>query len=584
MIYKQRIKNKELEKKLEELCYSPIEVGILSSRCISTTEELNLKMLDLKVFIDENLSRINDIEKATDIIISAIKNNKNIIVAGDYDCDGATSTSLVITALKMMGCKNVNFVIPDRVIMGYGLTENLVNIMPTETNLIITVDNGIAAFSGVDYAKSLGMQVVVTDHHLQPENCPLVNGDAVLNPNRIDCEFPDKNIAGVGVAFLLIYKINEELDKQGWYKSQNIEKLRMIDFLDFVALGTVADVVKLSYLNQMFVVNGLKIINTNPRTGFKALIEACGLLEKNYISTVDVAFTLAPKINAAGRISDMSKGIQLLTNETYTEALNIASELYMVNKQRKDIEDDIKKELLEQIDQEYKIVESFSVIAYNKDWHEGVIGIVAGRLKDKFNKPSIVFTDAHEEDLIKGSCRSISGFNIRDALANIDSENKGLISRFGGHAMAAGLTLDKSKLELFKDLFNKEYIKVFGKNTTEKIIYYDDIKGKEKYNLDTIKLLDRKYAWGNGFESPVYYGEFLIKGVKPLCEGKHYKLLVEDLESNFEIEAMVFENNFDPYNDIFIEGLYIKMLYVVNINSYRGKEKSQIVVTCIIST
>lgn len=567
--------NQNVRKQLINLGFNDYEAFILASRNISSADEVNYTPVAIKKFIDNNLSKLKGINEGAKLLANHIIDQKNITIAGDYDCDGATATATLVAGIALLGGLQPSYVIPDRRSMGYGLSTKLVDIIPKKTDLIITVDNGISSFDGVDYAINNGFKVLVTDHHLQSISDRILNANAIINPNQIGCEFPDKNIAGVGVAFLLLIATNDFLEQSKWYDHLNIKKPSIFSLLDYVAIGTVADVVPLSYLNRSFIVNGLSLINKNARIGLKSLIDECGLINKN-LSSLDVAFMLAPKLNAAGRVSDMKIGIKLLLSSDKNETASISKKLVALNSYRKEIESEMKNEVDLLLKMDYK-KNNNTVVYFDNSWHEGVIGIVAGRIKDKFNTPTIIFTESSESGILKGSGRSIANFNIKDAISNINAKDSSIIEKFGGHAMAAGLTINSDKLELFCQLFEQEYISVFGNNYQEEIIFFDDYQGGSIYDIGNIKKIFKNHAWGNKFEQPLFIGVFTVEKIFRL-KNDHIKFILVEKKSESKIEGILFAGNYDKSDDVFFDGCTIELLYTTSINYYNGTEKSQIII------
>jgi single-stranded-DNA-specific exonuclease len=567
--------NQALKQQLLNIGLHDYEAFILASRNLSEPDEVNYTPASIKKFIDKNLFKLKGIEVGAKLLAEHIINQKNITIAGDYDCDGATATATLVAGIALLGGLQPSYVIPDRRNMGYGLSQKLVDTIPKKTDLIITVDNGISSFDGVDYAVKNGFKILITDHHLQSVTDRTLNANAVINPNQIGCQFPDKNISGVGVAFLLLIATNDFLEKNKWYNHLNIKKPSMFSLLDYVAIGTVADVVPLSYLNRSFIVNGLSLINKNPRIGLKSLIVECGLNNKE-LTSMDVAFMLAPKLNAAGRISDMKIGIKLLLSSDMDESVNISKKLVALNSYRKEIESEMKGEVDILLKIDYK-KNNNTIVYFDNSWHEGVIGIVAGRIKDKFNTPTIIFTESSESGVLKGSGRSIANFNIKDAISNVNAKDPTIIEKFGGHAMAAGLTINTDKFELFCQLFEQEFISVFGNNGQEEVILFDDYNGDSIYDVNNIKKIFKDHAWGNKFEQPMFKGAFKIEKIFRL-KNDHIKFILIEQRSGLKIEGMLFAGNYDKEDDIFFDGCTIKILYMTSVNYYNNTEKSQIII------
>ena len=427
----------------------PIIKQIYANRGISAENELLLNVGQLAP-----VDSLKDITLASQILHQAFIDNLNICIIGDFDADGATSTALMTEAFTMLGYHNHQFLVPNRFEFGYGLTPEIVDMAAGQgAQLLITVDNGISCLAGVKHAKSLGLQVVITDHHLPGKTLP--NADAIVNPNQHECSFVSKSIAGVGVAFYLMLALRKHLREHQWFETKQMVEPNIAQLLDLVALGTVADVVTLDNNNRILVSQGLKRIRAGQtRPGIQALLEIAGKNQQRIVAS-DFGFALGPRINAAGRLDDMSFGINCLLAKDLATARTMAAELDELNKARRSIEQGMQFEaekIMSALNYEEGNLPN-AISLFQKDWHQGVIGIVAGRLKEKYHRPSIVFAAADIDDPksdIKGSARSIPGLHIRDLLEHIDSQHPGLIIKFGGHAMAAGLSIPVEHFETFQ--------------------------------------------------------------------------------------------------------------------------------------
>lgn len=527
---------------------------IEANRGIQHAKELETALTGLL-----NLDLLSHIEKASEIIGQGIAQQKRFLILGDFDTDGATSTALAVSALKALGAEQVNYLIPNRFTYGYGLTPEIVELAAEQKpDILITVDNGISSHEGVKKAKQLGMVVVITDHHLAGETLP--EADVIVNPNQPGDNFESKNIAGVGVIFYVMLGVRKYLN----------HKTQMAQFLDLVALGTVADVVVLDKNNRILVSQGIKRIRTGlSRPGIYALLKIAKR-DATRVRTADLGFAVAPRLNAAGRLEDMSLGVSCLLSHNNTDALRLASELDRLNYNRREIESDM-------LVQAEKIVENInldnipeSICLYHPDFHQGVIGILAGRLKDRYHRPTFVFSKANETEL-KASARSIPGLHLRDILALIDTLHPDLIKKFGGHAMAAGLTILKEDFEKFSEIVNKIIQEKIDINYFENILLTDGELDNTQLNLENAQLL-REYApWGQGFPEPLFDGEFEILN-QQLIQDKHLKLfLAQNLKQN-PIEAILFN-----YGKI-IDHTKIKIAYRLDINYFNNQEKLQLII------
>ncbi len=514
---------------------------------------------------------LHDIDKCVDYLYDAIKANKKMCVVADYDVDGATSCSIMVSGLRTLGADIVYFV-PNRFKHGYGLQASVIDDMLmtyTDIDVIITVDNGIASVSGVDYANSKNIDVVVTDHHLEGDERP--NAVVIVNPNKKDCQFESKALAGCGVAFYVVLALREKIAKLDNRKF-NISYLQ-----DYLAIGTVADVVTLDANNRLLVEYGLnRIKNHKANIGVQALIDVLGI-NQDKINTSDIAFQIAPTLNAAGRIEDMSKGINLLLSNNYEYATELAIELVKINKTRKSIENTMKEDALEQIDiANSNSDDLFSCCVQNKDFHEGVIGILASRIKELLYVPTIVFSELEELEqgraVLKGSGRSIEGLHLRDAIDYVTKKVPDCVIKFGGHAMAAGLTIYKDKFDDFKFYLN-EYCKEIFKNVKPtNVVSVDKELDLKNISIDDVEELNSQ-IWGQHFTEPVFIADFKINKQELLSGGKHLKVWFD--YKGMEIVGLWF------FRTEFIDVEHnenVKVIFKLNINEWRNKKEIQIYV------
>lgn len=514
---------------------------------------------------------LSDIDKCVDYLYDAIKANKKMCVVADYDVDGATSCSIMVSGLRTLGADIVYFV-PNRFKHGYGLQASVIDDMLmtyTDIDVIITVDNGIASVSGVDYANSKNIDVVVTDHHLEGDERP--NAVVIVNPNKKDCQFESKALAGCGVAFYVVLALREKIAKLD-NKKFNISYLQ-----DYLAIGTVADVVTLDGNNRLLVEYGLnRIKNHKANIGVQALIDVLGI-NQDKINTSDIAFQIAPTLNAAGRIEDMSKGINLLLSNNYEYATELAIELVKINKTRKSIENTMKEDALEQIDiANSNSDDLFSCCVQNKDFHEGVIGILASRIKELLYVPTIVFSELEELEqgraVLKGSGRSIEGLHLRDAIDYVTKKVPDCVIKFGGHAMAAGLTIYKDKFDDFKFYLN-EYCKEIFKNVKPtNVVSVDKELDLKNISIDDVEELNSQ-IWGQHFTEPVFIADFKINKQELLSGGKHLKVWFD--YKGMEIVGLWF------FRTEFIDVEHnknVKVIFKLNINEWRNKKEIQIYV------
>ena len=543
-----------------------------------------------RIYRGRNIANLDDLEnglkglthfnvlkgmpQAAQILANAVVQNKRIIIVGDFDADGATSTSVCILALRAMGYQNVDFLVPNRFDFGYGLSVPIVDEAAKQrAEVIVTVDNGISCIDGVTHAKSLGMQVVVTDHHLPGDVLP--PADAIVNPNQPGCEFPSKNLAGVGVAFYIMLALKAELQQQGHFEKAGLAPPNLASLLDIVAVGTVADVVVLDKNNRILVHQGLQRIRAGKcRPGIKALVEVANR-DCAHLTSTDLGFVVGPRLNAAGRLDDMSQGIACLLEDETIQARMIAAELDALNKERREIETGMKAQaetVLEQMALDEGDMPS-ALVVYREDFHQGVIGIVAGRLKEKYLKPVIAF--AHQDDeIIKGSARSIPGVHIRDVLDEVNTRYPGVIEKFGGHAMAAGLSLPVAKLQDFErafvDIARAHMAKLDGNHA---LLSDGDLSSKELC-LPFAHLLRQAGPFGQGFESPLFDGEFALLDQR-LVGQKHLKMVLKSDGAN-EVDAIAFNVDLKSWPNAMVKRVHIA--YRLDINVFRGQETVQLIV------
>jgi len=522
---------------------------------------------------------LKGIDRAAEIIINAIKNNHRIVIVGDFDADGATSTALVIRALRAMGGHYLDFLVPNRFEHGYGLTTALVDeLEKIKAQLVITVDNGISSFNGVSKAKQLGMTVIVTDHHLPPDDLP--PADAIVNPNCAGDEFPSKSLAGVGVAFYLLAAVRSMLLKENWFEKNQMTVPNLGSLLDLVALGTVADLVALDVNNRIFVDAGLqRIRRKHSVAGINALYEVAGVDQLSADSN-SLAFYIAPRLNAAGRIEDMSIGINLLLTDDHAEAKQLAIQLNDINQQRKTIQEDMQRFADSVVDELKTKPQLPEVIClYHKNWHQGVVGLLASKVKEYTHRPVIAFANENEHsDFIKGSARSIPGIHIRDVLVEVDAQNPGLICKFGGHAMAAGLTLEKTKFKTFQNAFIKQVRTHLSENSLLQVIYSDGAVETEDLNLRMAEMLQDAGPWGQLFEQPLFDGWFVIKS-KKLIGANHCKLVLQTPDLVKQIDAIAF--GFHP-NQFAQEQQSMHLCYQMMVNEFRNRRSLQLKIEHII--
>jgi single-stranded-DNA-specific exonuclease len=514
------------------------------------------------------------IDQAVALLAQTIIEQGKILIVGDFDADGATSTAVAIRALKSFGAKNIDFLVPNRFAFGYGLTPELVEIAKTQNPaLIVTVDNGIANHAGVTAAKAAGIKVVITDHHLPSATLP--EADAIVNPNQGADKFPSKNLAGVGVIFYVMLALRRHLMNMNWFSQQAIPQPNMSHLLDIVALGTVADLVPLDYNNRILVHQGLRRMRRGLCIpGILALLEISGKAPQS-VTASDLGFSVAARLNAAGRMDDMSIGINCLLSDDMVQAREMATKLNRLNEERRVVEQKMQENAFE-ILAEFKR-ENFAnlpkgICLFRDSWHQGVIGILASRIKDRVHRPVIVFAPGTDGEL-KGSARSISPIHIRDVLANIAVRAPGLIKRFGGHAMAAGLTIERHALEKFSALFDETLSAMLREEDLLHTLYSDGELHEEEISIKTAELLDSAGPWGQAFPEPIFDDVFRILDQR-LVANKHLKMVLA--KGNRQLDAVAF--NIDQAHWPNYRCQQVHVAYKLDINEYKNKRNVQLIV------
>ncbi len=536
------------------------------SRGIARAEDLDLALKGLLPPTD-----LKGIRAAVEVLSRALDARQRILVVGDFDCDGATSSALMVSILRELSAE-IEYLVPNRFEYGYGLTPEIVDVgLGFDPAVIVTVDNGISSIDGVRYAKDLGIAVVVTDHHLPGEQLPVA--DAIVNPNQPDCLFSSKNLAGVGVAFYLLSALRASLRRRGWFEATGRQEPNLVDRLDLVALGTVADVVPLDHNNRILVQEGLRRIRAGRALpGINALISAAGK-DPRFLNSTDMAYGLAPRLNAAGRLEDMSLGINCLLEAVPERARAIAGRLDELNRSRREIESDMKAQAEASLEK-VKSVDALAVglALYEPEWHQGVVGIVASRIKDRYHRPVFAFAPGDGGNL-KGSGRSIEGLHIRDALDAIAARYQGLVIKFGGHAMAAGLSIREVDFPAFRDAFDEEVRRWLTLEDLEATILSDG-EIAERVDVGLARQVLEGGPWGQGFPAPVFDGSFEILSQK-IVGGGHLKLKARNTKSDQVFEAIAFGT------DRLIENRHCVLVYRLDLNLYDGLMSVQLIVDAI---
>ena len=542
---------------------------LFSVRGVTSEQHLNYSLSNLPS-PTLMLGAVSAAEKLAD----AISADERLLIVADYDVDGATSCTLMLKVLRAMGAKHVDYLVPDRFKLGYGLSPAVVELAkPKQPDWLITVDNGIASIDGVAAAKAAGMHVLITDHHLPGEQLP--DADVIVNPNQPSCEFPTKALAGVGVAFYVLLALRQELRQRNWFTENNITEPNLAHYLDLVALGTVADLVPLDHLNRCLVSQGLQRINQGLcQPGISTLLDLARGQQELY-QAQDLGFSVAPRLNAAGRLDDMTLGIECLLSESRVGALPLAEELNNWNIERRAIQDDMQRQA-NTIVSSYKaedLAEQAGLCLYSADWHEGVVGLVASRIKDQVYRPTIVFAPSDDPQHLKGSARSIKGIHIRDVLDQIASQKPNVLQKFGGHAMAAGLTLDKDHLQEFSDCFNEVVLQWADPSVFENVLWSDGELQHQDMTLDNATLLEESGPWGQQFSEPTFDGEFEVYDWQ-ILKDKHIKFQLAS-DTGGIIEAIAFNVDEDLLETAYMR---IKILYRMNVNRFRGSRRVQLLI------
>jgi single-stranded-DNA-specific exonuclease len=524
--------------------------------------------LSLKNLLPPTL--LKGLPEAALYLAEAIEQQKRIVIAGDYDADGATGTALAVLGLRALGAKHVSYVVPDRFTMGYGLSPALADMAHEQgAEVLVTVDNGIASVAGVAHAKALGLTVVITDHHLAGDALP--EADALVNPNQPDCPFPSKHLAGVGVMFYTLIGLRQTLRERGHEVAVNLA-----DFLDIVALGTVADLVKLDGNNRILVQAGIERIRSGRcRWGILALLKIAGT-DPQKLQASDFGFKIGPRINAAGRLEDIRTGIECLLAESESQAMPLAQALDTLNRERRRIEDGMKENAFTQLEQLPSPLPA-GLCLHHPDWHEGVVGLVASRIKDRAHRPTLAFAIAHDAGLLKGSARSIPGFHLRDALAGIHQQHPHFIHKFGGHAMAAGLTVYAEHFEAFTQAFADYCAEHLAPELLAQQIDSDGELHEHDLELSAALALEQAGPYGQGFPEPCFDGEFVLVSQFPMGKDNQFARYLLETSEGKEVYGVDFHAKKHALED----GDVVHLVYKLAVNRYKGREDLQLMIEAV---
>ncbi len=549
----------------------PVLRRIYTARQLRSERELVCSLEGLLPY-----TSLKGIEDAVELLVDALRERQRMLIVADFDADGATSCAVAVRALRLLGAHDVRFVVPNRFEYGYGLTPEIVAVAAEQQpRLLITVDNGISSVEGVAAAKARGMRVLVTDHHLPGASLP--EADAIVNPNQTGDGFPSKHLAGVGVIFYVMLALRARLREMQWFARAGIADPNLGQLLDLVALGTVADVVPLDHNNRILVSQGLARIRAGRcNAGIRALLDIAGRDPRQLVAA-DLGFAVGPRLNAAGRLQDMSLGINCLLSDDPAEARAMAARLDQLNRERRVIETQMQDEALAglaelQLSDEDTAL-PIGLCIYQEHWHQGVIGILASRIKDRLHRPVIAFAQSGEGEL-KGSARSVQGVHIRDVLDAVAAHHPGLVSKFGGHAMAAGLSLVRENFAAFSAAFDEEVRRHLAPEDLRGVILSDGELAPEDMNLEMAELLRGAGPWGQAFPEPLFDGHFEIVQRRIVGE-RHLKMVVKSPGHDAVFDAIAF-NTLDA--EWPPQTARVQLAYKLDINEYRGQRSAQLLV------
>ena len=530
--------------------------------------------------LDKSLARLipyqqlKGIDAAVDLLVVALEQRQRILIVGDFDADGATASTVGMLGLRLLGAAHVDYLVPNRFEYGYGLTPEIVEVALTRSpQLLITVDNGISSVEGVAAAKKAGLSVLVTDHHLPGNELPAA--EAIVYPNQPGCEFPSKALAGVGVIFYVLIALRARLNSLGWY--QTVKAPNIAELLDLVALGSVADVVPLDANNRILVHQGLERIRAGrARPGLKAILEVAKR-DHSKITSTDLGFILGPRLNAAGRLDDMSLGIECLLTDDPNAARDMAAQLDEMNQDRKSIEQGMQREALAQLKELTLDSMPFGLCLFDPEWHQGVIGILASRLKERYFRPTFAFADAGD-GMLKGSGRSVPGFHIRDALSVVAAQHPELISKYGGHAMAAGLTLPEANFPLFAQAFDEEVRRQLREEDLTGRLLSDGSLAIEEFHLELARALRHAGPWGQHFPEPLFHGVFQLVEQRIVGE-RHLKVVLKTECGSVKLDGIAFGVDREVWPNPTIR--WVELAYKLDLNEFRGNETVQLMIAHI---
>ncbi|WP_296257590.1 MULTISPECIES: single-stranded-DNA-specific exonuclease RecJ [unclassified Pseudomonas] len=549
----------------------PLLTRLYAARGVLSQDELDKGLARLIPY-----QQLKGIEAAVDLLVTALQQRQRILIVGDFDADGATASTVGVLGLRLLGAAHVDYLVPNRFEYGYGLTPEIVNVaLERQPDLLMTVDNGISSVEGVAAAKAAGLQVLVTDHHLPGHELPAA--DAIVNPNQPGCTFPSKALAGVGVIFYVLMALRARLREIGWFEASGRAQPNLGELLDLVALGSVADVVPLDANNRILVHQGLMRIRAGrARPGLRAILEVARR-EPSRITSTDLGFILGPRLNAAGRLDDMSLGIECLLCDDETLAREMAVQLDELNQDRKSIEQGMQREALAQLKDLPVESMPFGLCLYEAEWHQGVIGILASRLKERYHRPTIAFASAGE-GVLKGSARSVPGFHIRDALDAVAARHPELISKFGGHAMAAGLSLPAENFQAFAHAFDTEVRRQLNEEDLTGRLFSDGTLAVEEFHLELARALRNAGPWGQHFPEPLFHGVFQLIEQRVVGE-RHLKMVLKTECGTVKLDGIAFGVDREVWPNPAVR--WVELAYKLDLNEFRGNETVQLMVAHI---
>ncbi|RRV08214.1 single-stranded-DNA-specific exonuclease RecJ [Pseudomonas sp. v388] len=549
----------------------PLLTRLYAARGVASEAELDKSLARLIPY-----QQLKGIDAAVDLLVTALEQRQRMLIVGDFDADGATASTVGVLGLRLLGAEHVDYLVPNRFEYGYGLTPEIVEVaLQREPQLLITVDNGISSVEGVAAAKAAGLSVLVTDHHLPGHELPAA--DAIVNPNQPGCTFPSKSLAGVGVIFYVLMALRARLRDTGWFERNQRAQPNLGELLDLVALGSVADVVPLDANNRILVHQGLMRIRAGrARPGLRAILEVARR-EPSRITSTDLGFILGPRLNAAGRLDDMSLGIECLLCDDPLLAREMAVQLDELNQDRKSIEQGMQREALAQLKDLPVESMPFGLCLFDAEWHQGVIGILASRLKERYHRPTIAFASAGE-GVLKGSARSVPGFHIRDALDAVAAQHPELISKFGGHAMAAGLSLPQENFPAFAEAFDQEVRRQLCEEDLTGRLLSDGSLAVEEFHLELARALRNAGPWGQHFPEPLFHGVFQLVEQRVVGE-RHLKMVLKTECGSVKLDGIAFSVDRDIWPNPNIR--WVELAYKLDLNEFRGNETVQLLVAHI---